>query len=78
MVGCNTSLAVIGLLTSLVSAYYYLRVAVIMYMRPGQPEARRETWIKLTAVVAALATLLLGLVPGPLFDIAAQAVIKLF
>lgn len=78
VVGGNTSLAVIGLLTSLVSAYYYLRVAVIMYMRPGQPEARRETWINLTAVVAALAILLLGLVPGPLFAIAAQAVIKLF
>jgi NADH-quinone oxidoreductase subunit N len=78
VVGGNTSLAVIGLLTSLVSAYYYLRVAVIMYMRPGQPVARRETWVNLTAIVAALATLLLGLVPGPLFDIATQAVIKLF
>ncbi len=71
-------LAVIGLLTSLVSAYYYLRVVVIMYMRPGQPEARRETWVNLTAVVAALATLLLGLLPGPLFNLASQAIIKMF
>ena len=78
VLGGNTPLAVIGLLTSLVSAYYYLRVAVIMYMRPGEPVARRETWVNLTAVIAALATLLLGLVPGPLFDIASQAIIKLF
>ena len=76
--GGNTSLAIIGLLTSLVSAYYYLRVVVIMYMRPGEPAARRETWVNLTAIVAALATLLLGLIPGPLFDIASQAIIKLF
>jgi NADH-quinone oxidoreductase subunit N len=76
--GGNTPLAIIGLLTSLISAYYYLRVVVIMYMRPGEPVARRETWVNLTAVVAALATLLLGLIPGPLFEMASQAIIKLF
>jgi len=33
--GGFTGLALIGVLTSLVSAYYYLRVVVIMYMREG-------------------------------------------
>jgi NADH:ubiquinone oxidoreductase subunit 5 (subunit L)/multisubunit Na+/H+ antiporter MnhA subunit len=31
-------LALVGALTSLVSAYYYLRVVVMMFMRPGEPE----------------------------------------
>ena len=31
-------LAIIGVLTSLISAYYYLRVVVTMYMREGEPE----------------------------------------
>jgi len=74
----NTVLVIIGLITSVISAYYYLRVAVIMYMQPGEPEARRETWVNLTAIIAGLATLLLGLVPGSLFNLAAQAVMKLF
>ncbi len=70
-------LALVGLLATLISAYYYLRVVVIMYMRPGEPVASRGSWINATAVAAALATFLLGLAPGPLFDAAIQAVIKL-
>jgi NADH-quinone oxidoreductase subunit N len=75
--GGFTGLAVIGLLTSLVSAYYYLRVVMVMYMRPGEPEARREPWVNLAAIVLAAATLGLGLIPGPLFDMAARAVMSL-
>ena len=41
-------LAVIGVLTSLISAYYYLRVVVAMYMREGEPETTREPWLDLT------------------------------
>ncbi|MEW5940453.1 MAG: NADH-quinone oxidoreductase subunit N, partial [Chloroflexota bacterium] len=33
-------LAIVGVLTSLVSAYYYLRVVVNMYMREGEPVAQ--------------------------------------
>jgi hypothetical protein len=50
---------------------------VIMYMRPGEPQAQGGTWVNLAAVGAALATFLLGLVPGPLFNAAAQAVLRL-
>ena len=39
-------LAIIGVLTSLISAYYYLRVVVTMYMREGDPETTRNPgWI---------------------------------
>ena len=39
------ALAVIGLLNSVVGAYYYLRVIVFMYMRepaPGRADRRRR------------------------------------
>jgi len=71
-------LAVIGVLTTLISAYYYLRVVVTMYMREGDPEITSESWLNLTWVVSAVLTVLVSLVPGPLFDWASQAVLKLF
>jgi NADH-quinone oxidoreductase subunit N len=66
-------LAVIGVLTSLVSAFYYLRVVVYMYMRPGEPEARREVWLSAAIAVTAAATFFLGLMPQRLLDWAARA-----
>ncbi|HEY9087633.1 MAG TPA: NADH-quinone oxidoreductase subunit N [Anaerolineaceae bacterium] len=74
--GGYASLALIGLLTSLVSAYYYLRVVVFMYFRPGEPAVTRDAWVTLTAVVAAAAVLLLSLLPTPLFTWAAQALMR--
>ena len=71
-------LAVIGVLTSLISAYYYLRVVVTMYMREGNPEASRETWLNLTTLATAVATIVISLVPGFLFSLASQALIHLF
>jgi NADH-quinone oxidoreductase subunit N len=76
--GGYISLAIIGLLTSLASAYYYLRVVVTMYMQPGEPEVAHQPWLNVTAAAAALATVLLGLLPGPLFALAVQAVLHLF
>jgi NADH-quinone oxidoreductase subunit N len=66
-------LAVLGVLTSLVSAYYYLRVVIFMYMRPGEVELRREGWLSAAIAATALATFLLGLLPGPLLELAARA-----
>src|SRR6266542_583513 len=71
-------LAVIGVLTSLVSAYYYLRVVVIMYMRDGEPETERESFLDLTTVTTAVATVVISLVPQFLFAWASSAVLKLF
>ena len=71
-------LALVGVLTSLISAYYYLRVIVIMYMRDGQPEVSRDPWLQLTTGVAAVGTVVLGLAAGPLLNWASQAVLRLF
>jgi NADH-quinone oxidoreductase subunit N len=71
-------LALIGLLTSLVSAYYYLRVVVYMYMREGEPEVRRESWLYLTAVVTAVCVVLLSIFSEPLLNAASQAALLLY
>jgi NADH-quinone oxidoreductase subunit N len=76
--GGYTGLAIIGVLTSLISAYYYLRVVVTMYMQEGEPETEREFWLGFTTAGAALVTVIVSLVPGGLFAWASQAVLKLF
>ncbi|MDP3183671.1 MAG: hypothetical protein Q8M58_00195, partial [Anaerolineales bacterium] len=71
-------LAIIGVLTSLISAYYYLRVVVTMYMREGEPQTESEPWLDLTWAAAALVTVALSLVPQWLFVLASEAVLRLF
>ena len=53
-------LALVGVLTSLVSAYYYLRVVVNMYMRTGLGPVRSERWLNVTVAAMAVVVLLLG------------------
>jgi NADH-quinone oxidoreductase subunit N len=76
--GGYIGLAIIGVLTSLISAYYYLRVVVTMYMQEGEPETEREFWLGLTTAGTALVTVLVSLAPQGLFAWASEAVLKLF
>ena len=76
--GGFVGLAIIGVLTSLISAYYYLRVVVTMYMREGEPVSTREPWLDLTWGLTALATVILSFLPMALFAWASGAVLKLF
>jgi NADH-quinone oxidoreductase subunit N len=76
--GGFTGLAIIGVLTSLVSAYYYLRVVVNMYMREGDPTIEREPWLDFTIAITAVATVALSFVPQGVFLLASTAVLKLF
>ena len=71
-------LAIIGVVTSLVSAYYYLRVVVTMYMQDGEPETEREFWLGLTTAGTALVIVIVSLVPQGLFTWASEAVLRLF
>jgi NADH-quinone oxidoreductase subunit N len=66
-------LAVVGVITSLISAYYYLRVVIMMYMRSGEPETRSESWLNITVGVAATATFVLGILPGPVLRLAEES-----
>jgi NADH-quinone oxidoreductase subunit N len=76
--GGYSGLAIIGVITSLVSAYYYLRVVVNMYMREGEPVIERENWLEITIAVTALATVVLSFVPQWLFFLAASATLRSF
>jgi NADH-quinone oxidoreductase subunit N len=71
-------LAIIGVLTSLISAYFYLRVVVIMYMKDGEPKIERKGLLNLTIYSTAIATVLLSIFATPLFNWASQAVLKFF
>ena len=71
-------LAIIGVLTSLISAYYYLRVVVVMWMREGEPQVESEPWLDLTTAATAIATVVLSFLPAALFALASGAVLKLF
>jgi NADH-quinone oxidoreductase subunit N len=71
-------LAIIGVLTSLVSAYYYLRVVVYMYMQDGEPQAQRDNWVYVTAAVTGLGIIVLGIFSLPLLTWAYQAAISAF
>jgi NADH-quinone oxidoreductase subunit N len=76
--GGYIGLALIGVLTSLISAYYYLRVVVVMYMQEGDPQARSETWLNVTVGATAIGTVLLTAFAAPLFEWASQAVMRVF
>ena len=69
-------LVLIGVITSVISAYYYLRVVFFMYMYEGEGEMVLKPTLISAVVIAALATLLLGILPGTWFDLARQAVIQ--
>ena len=66
-------LALVGVITSLISAYYYLRVVIVMYMREGEPEVRSELWLETTLWVTAIGTFILGILPGPLLELTGNA-----
>ena len=76
--GGYLGLALIGVFTSLISAYYYLRVIVIMYMREGEPEARTEFWVQFTAAVTAILVIVLTLAAQPLLNLASKALMLTF
>jgi NADH-quinone oxidoreductase subunit N len=60
-------LVVVGVLTSAVGAYYYLRVVVYMFMRPPPEQAAvpaREWGTEVALAFAAVAVVLLGVAPA--------------
>lgn len=69
-----TWLAIVGAVTSVISAYFYLRVVYLSYMFEGQGEVKATRALNLAVALTTAATLLLGFFPGPWFDLARQAV----
>ncbi len=71
-------LAVVGVVLSAVSAYYYLRIVMLMYMK--EPEARTSYEVSPAVTVAMWVALLvvlgLGVYPGPLVEYAQSALLS--
>ena len=70
-------LAVIGVLNSAVSVFYYLRLMVLMYMREAQetmPAIRVPVTLALVLLVTAAGTIWPGLFPGNWLDAAREGV----
>jgi NADH-quinone oxidoreductase subunit N len=78
-----TWLAVIALLFAAISAYYYLRIVMVMYMRDpieGTDPVPRLVMSPTLSIVLACAiagVVIFGIYPNPLVDLALQAVLTL-
>jgi NADH-quinone oxidoreductase subunit N len=66
--GGQTALAVIGVLTSVVSAYFYLRVAYTMFTGDPRPEVAfvGGRWVSAAIVLSTAGVLALGVFPAPI------------
>lgn len=71
----QTVLAILMVLFSAISAYYYLRIVIYMYMREPQTEPQLATSPGLNIAIAltAVGVLLIGILPSSLLDMAKQA-----
>jgi NADH-quinone oxidoreductase subunit N len=73
-------LAVIALIFAVVSAYYYLRLVMVMYMRePGEltadsPRLVMSPALSIVLTCATAGVVIFGLYPGPLVNLATLAV----
>jgi NADH-quinone oxidoreductase subunit N len=73
----HTSLAIIGVLSSVVSVFFYLRIVVMMYMTEDAPEPARPAVSRLSLAalsVAMIATFYLGVLPTRVIDYALQSI----
>ena len=68
---------VAGVLTSALAAFFYLRVIVLMYFSdpvgPGPSVTLPSVLTTATILVGVVATVVLGIVPGPVLDLAGHA-----
>jgi len=77
----NSGLAIIGVLTSVVSVFFYLRIVVKMYMTEGGRPASFPAVPKVAGValvVSAILIFYLGLLPARVLDWAAQSISTIF
>ncbi|PPE66103.1 NADH-quinone oxidoreductase subunit NuoN [Caldimonas caldifontis] len=79
-VGLYIWLAVFAVLLSLVGAFYYLRVVKVMYFDEAEDRSPIVASTEARAVLSAngLAVLVLGILPGGLMALCAQAIVRAF
>jgi proton-translocating NADH-quinone oxidoreductase chain N len=80
--GGATPLVIVGALSSAILAFPYVRVIVLMFFSDPAPEGpsvvRPSLYTGAAVAIGVLGTLVLGIVPGPLLNLAQQAATQLF
>jgi NADH-quinone oxidoreductase subunit N len=74
-------LAIIGVLTSVVSVFFYLRIVVMMYMTPADAPAQFPAVPKIAGaalVVSAILIFYLGILPARVLEWAAASISTIF
>jgi len=74
-------LAIIGVLTSVISVFFYLRIVVMMYMTPGERQTPIPAVPRIAGVALAVSAILvfyLGLLPAQVLDWAAASINTIF
>lgn len=70
-------LVIVAVVLSVVAAYFYLKVVVAMWFQPAKEDsgitvATPSLWVWTLVLIAALATIVLGILPGGLLDVMGQ------
>jgi NADH-quinone oxidoreductase subunit N len=76
-----TGLAIVGVLTSVVSVFFYLRIVVMMYMTPSDAPVRFPPVPKIAGaalVFSAILIFYLGILPTRILDLAAASISTIF
>lgn len=71
--------ALIGVVTSIIGAYYYLRVLVYLFMKSPEPEApiaipMRSSYVAFAIIIAGYFVLKMGITPSPYLEVAKKAI----
>jgi NADH-quinone oxidoreductase subunit N len=69
-------LAIIGVVTSVVSAYFYLRPVFYAFMYDGEGEITLRPEANLAIAIGLVVTLVLGIIPGPWLEAAQEAILS--
>ncbi|MDH3268824.1 MAG: proton-conducting transporter membrane subunit, partial [Ignavibacteria bacterium] len=66
-----TWLAILGIISSVISVYFYLRIVVIMYFKEGDQEIIPSKSFSgmLGVIISVLLVILIGILPGSLLDL---------
>ena len=75
------ALAVLGVLTSVISVFFYLRIVVMMYMTEDRAPGHRpavSTMALAGMLIALVVVFYLGIMPGQLITLAADSVSSIF
>ena len=80
--GGALGLVIVGVLSSAIAAFFYVRVIVVMFFSDPAPDApsvvRPSLFTSAAVTIGALVTLVLGIVPQPVLNLADHAARQLF